>query len=70
MRTDIVTTQMRKDYKGQDVLDVIFSDGTKKKIVPVQLQQKRAYLASKIITRQAEIDAIDEEIAFFNSKQA
>ena len=60
---------MRKDYKGHDVLDVIFSDGTKKKIDPVKLQAKRAYLNGKQVTNQHEIDAIDDELAFFEDNK-
>jgi hypothetical protein len=63
MRTDIKTTELRDTIEGGKALDVIYSDGTKRKLDLKRLKGHRRMLRGQRKNINAEIAVVDEQIA-------
>ena len=64
MRIDIETTEKRKRVGGGHVLDVIFSDGTKRKYDPEKMAREKKRLTSLQVTTQQSLDTVTADLTF------
>jgi transcriptional regulator NrdR family protein len=70
MENKISKKEMRKNITGGDVLDVIYEDGTKKKLDKQKLSFKKTRIEQKRVVSQNEISRIDDNIALINEEVA
>ena len=67
MTKEISHYETRKKLNGDDILDVIYNDGTKKRIDPVKIKKRRDKYKAK--GRTAEANILNNEIAIFNKNK-
>ena len=68
MAKTIEKTELRKKFGGGDIIDVIYTDGTKRKIDPVAVNKKKAQLQAQQTEITDQIGLLDDDLALVEAE--